>query len=128
MRILLSFLLPVACACAADPVITYDQHIFPIFREHCMKCHGEDEPKAGLNLSSHATVLKGGSGGAAVVAGRSSASLLFRMITEEDEDKRMPLRNPPLAPPQIELIRREQMVSQWGIAEREDREKLFGTA
>jgi hypothetical protein len=103
--LLLSGVLLGAYANAAERVISYDEQIRPIFREHCMKCHGEDDPKAGLNLSSHATVLKGGSAGAVVVAGRASASLLFRAITEEDEDKRMPLKNAPLPPEQVELIR-----------------------
>ncbi len=91
-------------AAAAEPV-AYDEHIRPIFREHCMKCHGEDEPKAGINLSSHDMVLKGGSAGPVVVAGRASASLLFKAITDENEDKRMPYKNAPLPPAKIELIR-----------------------
>ena len=92
-------------AFAAEPVITYDEHIKPIFREHCLKCHGEDEHKAGLNLSTHATVLKGGSGGAAVVAGRASTSLLFKAITDTDDESRMPPKKAPLPAAQIELIR-----------------------
>ncbi len=104
MRLLCSFSLLAACASAAE-VVTYDEHIRPIFREHCMKCHGEDEPKAGLNLSTHDTVLKGGSAGAVVVAGRASSSLLFKAITDENEDKRMPFKNAPLATAKIELIR-----------------------
>ena len=90
---------------AADAVVTYDEHIKPIFREHCLKCHGEDEQKADLNLSTQATVLKGGSGGAAVVAGRASTSLLFKAITNEDDADRMPPKKAPLPAAQIELIR-----------------------
>jgi len=86
-------------------VVTYDDQIKPIFREHCMKCHGEDEPKAGINLGSYDTAVKGGSAGAVLVAGRASASILFAAITDENEDKRMPLRNAPLPQAKIELIR-----------------------
>ncbi len=86
-------------------VVTYDDQIKPIFREHCMKCHGEDEPKAGINLGSYDTAVKGGSAGAVLVAGRASASILFSAITDENEDKRMPLRNAPLSQAKIELIR-----------------------
>jgi hypothetical protein len=103
--LVLSFALLSTGGSAAEPVVTYDRDIKPIFREHCMKCHGEDDPKAGLNLSTHETALKGGSAGAVLVAGRASASLLFKAITDADEDKRMPLRNPPLRPDKIELIR-----------------------
>src|SRR3954463_3899632 len=98
MRLALTLLLLTSTAFAAHPVITYDEHIKPIFREHCLKCHGEDEPKAGLNLGTHSTVLKGGRGGGAVVAGRPSASLLFKAITATDDEERMPPKKPPLPP------------------------------
>jgi len=90
---------------AADAVITFDEHIKPILREHCQKCHGEDERKADLNLATFADVLKGGSGGEAVVSGRASTSLLFEAITAEDEAERMPPKKPPLPEAQIEKIR-----------------------
>ncbi len=105
MRPLLYLSLLITAASAADPVITYDEHIKPLFREHCLKCHGDDEQKADLNLSTHATALKGGSGGVAVVAGRASTSLLFQAITAEADDERMPPKKAPLPAAQIELIR-----------------------
>ncbi len=107
MRLLLLFvaILTSVQAFAAEPNISYEEHIKPIFRENCLKCHGEDEHKAGLNLSTHANVLKGGSGGAAVVAGRASASLIYQAITDADADSRMPPKKPPLPAAQIELIR-----------------------
>lgn len=126
MRLL--FLVPVLCTSvfAADPVITYDEHIKPIFREHCLKCHGEDEQKADLNLASFTTVLKGGSGDKAVVAGRASQSLLFQAITAEDDAERMPPKKSAIPAPQIELIRqwiqgglRESAASKSLVAERD---------
>lgn len=89
---------------AAEPV-NYASDILPIFRRHCLKCHGEDTQKADLNLQNYATALKGGSGGKVLTAGRSSASLLFQAITNEDADVRMPPNSPPLAEKDIELIR-----------------------
>ena len=86
------------------PAINYDDHIKPIFRQHCLKCHGDDEQKSDLNLQSFQTVLKGGSGGMAVVAGRANASLLYQAITEEDADARMPPNQPPLPEEQIKLV------------------------
>lgn len=91
-------------ACAATPP-NYEEHIKPIFREHCLKCHGEDEQKADLNLGSFATVSKGGSGGPAVTPGRSSTSLLFKAITAEDDAERMPPKKPPIPEAQIKLIK-----------------------
>ncbi|MDH4411008.1 MAG: hypothetical protein QE273_15430 [Verrucomicrobiales bacterium] len=116
----------VTSAAAADEVITFDEHIKPIFREHCQKCHGEDEQKADLNLATFADILKGGSGGEAVVAGRASTSLLFESITAEDEAERMPPKKPPLPEDQIERIRqwiegglRETSASQSMVAARD---------
>ena len=105
MRPLFALPLIVAAASGAEPVITYDDHIKPIFREHCLKCHGEDQAKADLNLATFDTALKGGSGGAVLAAGRASTSNLFAAITAEDESERMPPKKPPLPADQIELIR-----------------------
>ena len=105
MRFLLLLPALITTASAADPVITYDEHIKPIFREHCLKCHGEDEQKADLNLANFTAVLKGGSGDKAVIAGRASQSLLFQAITAEDDAERMPPKKAAIPSPQIELIR-----------------------
>ena len=86
--------------------ITYDDHVKPIFRQHCLKCHGDDKQKAGINLQVYANVLKGGSGGEVVVAGRSSQSLLFQVITDPDDNARMPPYKPPLPDEQIAMIQR----------------------
>jgi WD40 repeat protein len=111
---------------AADPVITYDEHIKPIFREHCLKCHGDDEQKADLNLANFTATLKGGSGDKAVIAGRASQSLLFQAITAEDDAERMPPKKAAIPAPQIELIRqwiqgglRESSASKSLVAERD---------
>jgi hypothetical protein len=92
---------------AAEPeVVNFEEHVKPILREHCLKCHGEDEQKADLNLQTHASALKGGSGGPAVVAGRSSQSLLFKSITDPDDGARMPPKKPMIPQAQITVIQR----------------------
>ncbi|MDB5387868.1 MAG: repeat-containing protein [Planctomycetaceae bacterium] len=90
---------------AADKPVTYDEQIRPILKQYCFKCHGEDQQKADLNLSAFRSVVKGGSAGKVVIAGRASASLLFQAITNEDAAARMPPNNPPLPAEKIELIR-----------------------
>jgi mono/diheme cytochrome c family protein len=88
----------------AKPV-TYDDHIAPIFKRHCFQCHGESKQEAGLNLASFAAAVKGGSGGAVVVAGRSSTSRLLQAITAADPAERMPPENDPLPKEQVALIK-----------------------
>ena len=85
--------------------ITYDEHIAPIFKRHCFQCHGESKQEAGLNLASHSSAAKGGSGGEVLVSGRSSASSLFKAITAEDPAERMPPENDALPKEQIALIK-----------------------
>ena len=87
----------------AKPV-TYDDHVATIFKKHCLQCHGDSKQEAGLNLASYLSIRKGGSGGEVVVAGRSSSSRLFKAITEEDPEARMPPQNDPLPKEQIALI------------------------
>lgn len=88
-----------------DPApLNYEDHIKPILRQHCLKCHGNDKQEAGINMQQYASLLKGGSGGMIVEAGRSSQSLLFKAITSEDDDQRMPPSSPPIPAEKIALI------------------------
>jgi mono/diheme cytochrome c family protein len=97
-------LVPLSVASAASDGISYEEHIKPIFRQHCLKCHGEDKHEADLNLQTYATALKGGGSGEVVVAGRSSQSLLFKAITNPDDDARMPPNSPAIPQAQIAMI------------------------
>lgn len=96
---------PLAAEAQDAKAINYDEHVAAIFKRHCLQCHGESKQEAGLNLISFASVIKGGSGGEVVVAGRSSASLLFNAITAEDPAERMPPENDPLPAEQIAMMK-----------------------
>ncbi len=85
--------------------VTYDDHIAAIFKRHCLQCHGESKQESGLSLASYAAVIKGGSGGEVVVAGRSNGSRLIKLITAADPDERMPPDNDALPADQIALIK-----------------------
>ena len=131
---LAAFLSPCLVAVESE-VVSFEEHIKPILREHCLKCHGEDEQKADLNLQTHPSALKGGSGGAAVVAGRSSQSLLFQVITDPDDGARMPPKKPMIPQAQITLIQRwidsglrETSASKSLVAERDMSFKPVSTA
>lgn len=89
---------------AAQP--NFDDHVKPILRQYCLKCHGDDKQEADLNMHGYASLLRGGSGGKVVEAGRSSQSVLFQAISNPDADARMPPNSPPLPKDKIELIRK----------------------
>ncbi len=87
-------------------VPNYSDHIKPVLRQYCFKCHGDDKQEADLNLQGYASLLRGGGSGKVVEAGRASQSVLFQAISNPDADARMPPNSPPLPQEKIELIRR----------------------
>ncbi len=84
-----------APAGAADPLpktIEFNRDIRPILSENCFQCHGPDKAqrKAGLRLDSEAGAFAEKDGVRALVAGDLAKSELFRRITSDDADERMP--------------------------------------
>jgi hypothetical protein len=87
------------------PPVNFEDHVAKILTKNCAQCHGEGKQKAGLDFSSYSSLMKGGSGGPAVVAGRSSASSLVQVLIREDAAERMPPDADPLPADAIALIR-----------------------
>jgi len=89
--------------------IDFAKDVQPIFAAHCIKCHGPDNPKADLDLSTRKGILAIlDSGKAAVAPGNPDASPLMARVTSLDPDELMP---PPkkgerLAAAQIATLRR----------------------
>jgi mono/diheme cytochrome c family protein len=100
------FLAPVLGADDQKPTApNYEDQVKPILRKYCLKCHGDDMQEAGINMQNYGAMLRGGSGGKIVEAGRASQSLLMQVITNDDPDARMPPDSPPLPQAEIDLIR-----------------------
>jgi uncharacterized membrane protein len=71
---------------------------------HCTVCHGGAEPRGGLGLDSHASLLKGGKSGPVVIPGDSGKSELSRRLKGVSEP-RMPYTGPPwLADEEVAVI------------------------
>jgi len=85
----------------------FDKSVEPILRRHCIACHGPDETKGKLDLSSLELLLEGGKNGAVVSPGKSAQSLLLDRITRRDR-KVMPPKKAgrPLSQKQVAEIRR----------------------
>ena len=66
-----------------------------LLETHCVKCHGGEKTKGGLDLVTREALLRGGESGAAVVPGKPEASLLIRQVRHE-EDPHMPHKEPKL--------------------------------
>ncbi len=86
--------------------VSFDDQIAPIFRKHCVLCHGDVKRESGLNLSQFSSTIAGGSGGPVVIAQRTQSSRLFQVITAADPSERMPPEADPLAAQDIESIKR----------------------
>src|SRR5436190_997413 len=66
----------------AGKPLTFEEDVVPILEARCLKCHGEQVRKAGLDLRRRFSMLKGGDSGAAIVPGKPDESLLIELITE----------------------------------------------
>jgi mono/diheme cytochrome c family protein len=80
---------------SAQKGVTYAKEIQPIFKSACFDCHGAQRPKNNLRLDSLEAALKGGSGGAVIVPGKSEKSeLVVNICWEAGPEHPMP-PNPP---------------------------------
>jgi len=93
---------------AADhPNIVFQLDIQPILNEHCASCHGGVKKEGGFSVISRELLLaETDSGDPAMVPGDADTSGLIQRVISDDPDERMPLEKPPLAPKEIETLRR----------------------
>ncbi len=68
----------------------FENNIRPLLVEKCESCHGEDAQENGFRVDSRDAVLRGGQRGEAIVPGDASTSLLYRMVSGQEEDLTMP--------------------------------------
>jgi hypothetical protein len=91
--------------------VTYAGDIKAIFDKSCIKCHGEQKPKAKLRLDSLEGALKGSENGKVIEPGKSVDSVLVHNISWiGDEDNWMPPKDnkakiPQLTKDEIGLVR-----------------------
>ncbi len=99
-----------------------------ILNSKCIACHGPEKSAGGLRLDSHASVLRGGDQGAALVAGESQESLVMRSIRDPNEETRMPPKNP-LSGAEIDAIARWiEEGAKWPSAESSAKSRMLGLA
>ncbi len=56
-----------------------------LLETHCVRCHGGDSTKGGLDLTTREALLRGGESGATVIPGNPDASLFLQTIRHEHE-------------------------------------------
>lgn len=62
---------------AATPT---ERDVLPMFQMRCVVCHGKRKQEGGLDLRTHASRLKGGKSGPALIPGKPDESLIVKRI------------------------------------------------
>ncbi len=91
-------------AAAEETLLTYEDHVYPIFDEHCIACHDQGDESGGLDLSSHATTLQGGSSGKTLRPGNPDESRLYLLVSHKEKPT-MPPKEPRIDQKLIDTIK-----------------------
>ena len=101
-------LLPSAFAQQTAGIEHFEKYVRPVLAENCYTCHSEGKlAMGGLELDSRAGLMRGGGRGPAIEPGEPASSLLFRAISYESEDLKMP---PSGSLPREEVARIEEWI------------------
>ena len=85
--------------------VNFVKEILPIFKKHCVECHGPDKQKSDYRIDVKAWAFKGGEMGEAIIPGKSAESPLVHFISGLDEEVIMPPKGDPLGGKTVGLIR-----------------------
>ena len=104
LRYLVSILSIAGSTVAADEC--FEQHVAPVFKAHCIRCHNDQQSRGELSLQSQSALAAGGESGEVVVPGGPDSSYLLDLITPVGGKAEMPKGTLPLADTEIYAIRR----------------------
>ena len=93
-----------AAAAQETSTVDFAKDIAPIFRDRCLSCHAESA-NGGLQLTSVDAWTHGGDSGAVFSAGDPENSLIWQLITQTDDDRKMPPEGSRLNSEQLKKIR-----------------------
>ncbi len=103
-------LLSPSLAADADPGAPartlWSAHVEQILTDHCTKCHAGVKQKAGVDLRTPQTILKGGDDGPIVIPGDSKNSKLFSVLRAESDPHMPPEGSKQLSEEQIAILER----------------------
>jgi hypothetical protein len=81
----------------------FERDVLPVLTAHCLKCHGREARKAGLDLRTMALAARGGESGPVLKAGAPQDSPLYGRIADHSMPPEGEL---PLTPAQIDVVHR----------------------
>jgi mono/diheme cytochrome c family protein len=72
----------------------FTKHIRQVLLDRCVKCHGGEKTRSGLDLTSREALLKGGDNGPVVVPHKAKASRLYQLVSHLEEPHMPPQGDP----------------------------------
>src|SRR5512143_4004008 len=83
--------------------IDFERDVQPIFRQHCISCHGPEQQMNGLRLDRRSDAMRGGTQ-SDIGPGNADGSRLFQRLVGTNFGVRMPTTSP-LSTEEIDVIR-----------------------
>ncbi|MEC3908514.1 c-type cytochrome domain-containing protein [Tamlana sp. 2201CG12-4] len=89
-----------------EDAVVFDYLVEPILDNKCTSCHNGSKKKGGLSLVDSLSIMKGGKGGDALIAGNSSKSEIIKrvMLNPEHDDFMPPDGKTPLTDEEITIL------------------------
>ncbi|MEM7700264.1 MAG: c-type cytochrome domain-containing protein, partial [Verrucomicrobiota bacterium] len=89
-------------------VVSYHQHVRPVFQAKCQGCHQPAKRKGDYVMTDVAALIAGGESGAAIVPGQTAASYLLELVVTQQGEERpeMPPKDAPLTDYEVSLVNR----------------------
>lgn len=112
----------ILCLCLAilgaceDKKIDFSTEVKPILNKRCISCHGGVKKSSGFGLLFRQDALeKTESGKPAIVPGDPQHSEMIRRLTLTDPEERMPYKEEPLSPKEIQILTQWiEQGAEWG--------------
>jgi hypothetical protein len=82
----------------------FESKVRPILVNRCGQCHGEKKQRAGLQLTTRASALKGGDGGPILVPGDAARSRLIQAVRRNGDLKMPPDDKDKLSSAEIDVL------------------------
>ncbi|MFZ5833388.1 MAG: c-type cytochrome domain-containing protein [Planctomycetota bacterium] len=83
----------------------YEDHVKPIFREHCFSCHNQNKATNDLALDAFERLMAGGASGEVIEPGDPDSSYLWLLVSHQDEPK-MPPNQDKIELAKLDIIKR----------------------
>jgi len=99
-----------SCFTTHAQTVDYSKQIAPLLEQYCIDCHSADDADGEFALDTFAALMKGGEEGVAIVAGKSSESMLVKFLEGRSgrggkNESMPPGKRDKLKPEEIALIK-----------------------